>query len=119
MKRFLTINILTGALLGTTLLVGTALANPALLPEHPGHPMKPLKSPVTGQSLANDPGRDLWTGEKAMQAATKSEIRKNPEWTEKDTNVNNKGAGVLPELAKGYPDYEINPPVKNAINPNR
>jgi hypothetical protein len=49
-----------------------ALANPSMLPDHPGHPMKPLKSPVTGQSLANDPGQELFTGQEALNAATKA-----------------------------------------------
>lgn len=43
-----------------------------MLPDHPGHPMKPLKSPVTGQSLANDPGRNLYTGQKALVEGSKS-----------------------------------------------
>jgi len=42
-----------------------------MLPDHPGHPMKPLKSPVTGQSLANDPGQEIFTGQEALDAATK------------------------------------------------
>ena len=113
-------NILSGAvILGAMVFAGTAMANPAMLPDHPGHPMKPLKSPLTGQSLANDPGRSLWTGEKAIHAATQQDNRKVPEGLEKDTNVKYRGAGVLPELGEGYPDYEINPPVKEAINPNR
>ncbi|MDR4495729.1 MAG: hypothetical protein AB7P17_01475 [Nitrospirales bacterium] len=48
-----------------------AFGNPAMLPDHPGHPMKPLKSPVTGQSLANDPGRNLWFEQKALNAASR------------------------------------------------
>lgn len=54
-----------------TFMTTLALGNPAMLPDHPGHPMKPLKSPVTGQALANDPGRDLWFGEEALKASTK------------------------------------------------
>lgn len=34
-----------------------ALGNPDMLPNHPGYPMGDSKSPVTGQSLANDPGQ--------------------------------------------------------------
>ena len=63
--------VLLGSLAGTCLLATLVFANPAMLPDHPGHPMKPLKSPVTGQSLANDPGRDPLTGQKALNAATK------------------------------------------------
>ena len=54
-----------------TLMTTVAFSNPAMLPDHPGHPMKPLKSPVTGQSLANDPGRDLWYGQEALRAASR------------------------------------------------
>lgn len=60
-----------GSLAGTCLIATAAFANPSMLPDHPGHPMKPLKSPVTGQSLANDPGRDLWFGQNALNAAVK------------------------------------------------
>jgi hypothetical protein len=62
--------IAAGSSAGLCLMVSMAFANPAMLPEHPGHPMKPLKSPVTGQSLANDPGQSPGTGQKALQAAT-------------------------------------------------
>ena len=62
---------LLGSLAGTYLMATVVFANPAMLPEHPGHPMKPLKSPVTGQSLANDPGQNPLTGQKALNAATK------------------------------------------------
>lgn len=119
MKTICGINILGGTVLGTALLFGSAFANPSMLPDHPGHPMKALKSPVTGQSLANDPGRTLWTGEKALNESTKADNQRVPSWVEKDTNVTYKGANVLPELAAGYPDYKINPPVSKAINPNQ
>jgi len=119
MKPLYFIHIVGGALLGIVMIAGTALANPAMLPDHPGHPMKAMKSPVTGQSLANDPGKNLWTGQKALQESTKTKMKRVPDDTEKDTNVQYKGAGTLPELAKGYPDYKINPPVQSAINPNR
>jgi hypothetical protein len=33
-----------------------AIANPGMLPAHPGYPMSAAKSPVTGQLVANDPG---------------------------------------------------------------
>jgi hypothetical protein len=61
--------VLFGSLAGTCLMATVAFANPAMLPDHPGHPMKPLKSPVTGQSLANDPGEEPMTGQKALNAA--------------------------------------------------
>jgi len=61
--------VMLGSLAGTCLMATVAFANPAMLPDHPGHPMKPLKSPVTGQSLANDPGREPLRGQEASNAA--------------------------------------------------
>ena len=46
-----------------------AAANPATLPKHPGYPMDKATDPVTGQSLANDPGHGNATGEKALMEA--------------------------------------------------
>jgi hypothetical protein len=46
-----------------------ASANPALLPKHPGYPMGKVVDPVTGQSLANDPGQSNATGNKALMEA--------------------------------------------------
>ena len=43
-----------------------AAANPATLPKHPGYPMDKATDPVTGQSLANDPGQGNATGDKAL-----------------------------------------------------
>lgn len=47
----------------------SASANPATLPKHPGYPMGKAVDPVTGQSLANDPGQSNATGEKALTEA--------------------------------------------------
>lgn len=44
-------------------------ANPATLPKHPGYPMGKAVDPVTGQSLANDPGQPNATGNKALMEA--------------------------------------------------
>lgn len=46
-----------------------AAANPATLPKHPGYPMDKATDPVTGQSLANDPGQGNASGEKALMEA--------------------------------------------------
>jgi hypothetical protein len=67
-----------GGLAGTCLIATVAFANPSMLPDHPGHPMKALKDPVSGQSLANDPGRELWTGRKALEASTQAENMRAP-----------------------------------------
>ncbi|HSF10801.1 MAG TPA: hypothetical protein VLA60_15425 [Nitrospirales bacterium] len=64
--------VLVGSLAGTCLMATVAFANPALLPDHAGYPMKESKSPVSGVPTANDPGRENLYGQKALSAATKS-----------------------------------------------
>jgi hypothetical protein len=51
------------------LISAPAAANPATLPKHPGYPMDKASDPVTGQSLANDPGQGNATGDKALMEA--------------------------------------------------
>ncbi|MEO8326188.1 MAG: hypothetical protein ABI618_10080 [Nitrospirota bacterium] len=63
--------VLLGSLAGTCLMATVAFANPALLPDHAGYPMKESKSPVSGVSTANDPGQENLYGQKALNAATK------------------------------------------------
>jgi hypothetical protein len=46
-----------------------ASANPATLPKHPGYPMGKAVDPVTGQSLANDPGQSNAIGDTALMEA--------------------------------------------------
>ena len=53
MNRKLFVLTFSGSLLLASTLV---LGNPATLPNHPGYPMGDAKDPVTGQSVANDPG---------------------------------------------------------------
>ena len=104
------------------LVVGTcfslALANPAMLPKHPGHPMSDLKDPITGMPLANDPGQQLWTGKKALDKAAVSHDDSSIQSLEGQASLESQGAGVLPKT-KGYPEYKIEPPVTEAINPNK
>jgi hypothetical protein len=42
------------------------LANPTMLPKHPGYPIQEAVDPLTGQSLANDPGQLNATGNNAL-----------------------------------------------------
>ncbi|WNM58394.1 hypothetical protein [Candidatus Nitrospira allomarina] len=63
--------VILGSLAGTCLLATVAFANPALVPDHPGYPMKESKSPVSGVTTANDPGQENFYGQKALNAATK------------------------------------------------
>ncbi|MDR4495981.1 MAG: hypothetical protein R3B74_16505 [Nitrospirales bacterium] len=63
--------LLLGSLAGTCLLGTVAFANPSMMPDHPGYPMKESKSPVSGVSTANDPGQENLYGQNALNAATK------------------------------------------------
>jgi hypothetical protein len=63
--------VLLGSLAGTCLIGIVAFANPSLLPDHPGYPMKGSKSPVTDVVTANDPGQENLYGQEALTAATK------------------------------------------------
>ena len=103
-------------LLGITL--SFALANPAMLPDHPGHPMSDLRDPVNNMPLANDPGRNIWTGTAALDRAAVSHDESSVQEAQSDPNLTHSGAGTLPHI-KGYPEYKIDPPVKEATNPNK
>ena len=66
MNRKLFVVTMSGSLLlGSTLVLG----NPATLPNHPGYPMGDAKDPVTGQSVANDPGQSQPSHEESLQGA--------------------------------------------------
>lgn len=63
-------NLLTIIVIGSFVFAGTlALGNPSMLPNHPGYPMGAAKDPVTGQSVANDPGQSPPTQEESLQQA--------------------------------------------------
>ena len=98
--------------------VSLTLANPAMIPKHPGHPMSELKDPVTGKSLANDPGQKNWTGKRALDKAAVSHDDSSTQDLEAYESLESQGAGVLPKT-KGYPEYKIEPPVTEATIPNR
>lgn len=66
MKSFLVLFTISALVCLTSLPV---FANPATLPKHPGYPMDKAIDPVTGQSLANDPGQSNAIGEKALMEA--------------------------------------------------
>ncbi len=97
--------------LGFSLALG--LANPALLPKHPGYPAGKAVSPVTGQSLANDSGQPNATGEKALLEGAAAE---DPHVIQNLADENNQrvlkrsGAGQLPQVQG--PQIKIEPPVK-------
>jgi hypothetical protein len=92
-----------------------ALANPSMLPKHPGYPMGKDVSPVTGQPLANDPGRGNAGGDKALQeAAAFDDARSVQQLTDENNRriLKHEGAGVLPKVQG--PQIRIEPPVKEA-----
>lgn len=107
----------TIVLLATTvvpLTVSLAFANPAMLPKHPGYPMGKTIDPVTGQSLANDPGQ---TNARNQEALTNAAIfddnrsRQNLLFNQNDERLLEKpGAGLLPKVQG--PNITIEPPVK-------
>ena len=109
---------LVGAAIGIGLVVSASLvlANPALLPKHPGYPGANAQSPVNGQSTSNDPGQASGGGENAMLQSAEygkhSTQSLKPE-TGRDAIVNENGAGRVPRHP-GYYDYKIEPPVSSA-----
>jgi hypothetical protein len=104
----------------TVLTVSLALANPSMLPKHPGYPMGKAVDPVKGQPLANDPGQANATGEKALTEAgmfddvhTKQSLSIN----QNDQRLLEKpGAGLLPKVQG--PNIKIEPPVKEGTKVN-
>jgi hypothetical protein len=92
-----------------------ALANPAMLPKHPGYPSKQEVSPITGQPLTNDPGETNAVGEKALREAAAFDDARSVQQLVDPNNqriVAKEGAGLLPKVQG--PNIEIQPPVKEA-----
>ena len=81
-----------------------ALANPAMLPEHPGYPMDNAVDPVKGQSLANDPGQRNTTGGKALTEASASDdthVMQSLSYNPNEREIREKaGAGIPPNAAQ-------------------
>jgi hypothetical protein len=96
------------------------LANPSMLPKHPGYPMGKAVDPVSGQSLANDPGQTNATGENALAQAAVSDdvhVKQNLSINENDQRLVEKpGAGLLPKVQG--PSIKIEPPVKEGMKVN-
>lgn len=63
--------IVLGSLAGTCLMATVLFANPAMLPDHPGYPAKPSKSPVTDVTTTYDVGEENLYEQKALNAGTK------------------------------------------------
>jgi hypothetical protein len=96
-----------------------ALANPDMLPKHPGYPMGKAVDPVKGQPLANDPGQTNATGEGSLSkaAAFDDGHSKQSVSNQNDQRLLEKpGAGVLPKVQG--PNIKIEPPVKEGTKVN-
>ena len=107
--------LLTG-FIAPLLTISLALANPTLLPKHPGYPMGKAVDPVSGQSLANDPGQPNATGENSLAQASKFDdvhVKQNLSINQNDQRLLEKpGAGLLPKVQG--PNIKIEPPVTEA-----
>ena len=115
-----TSRIVAAAFAGVLLAISPALANPDMLPKHPGYPMGKAMDPVKGQSLANDPGQTNATGEGSLMNAAKLDdphSRQNLSVNHDNLRIIEKlGAGVLPKVQG--PNIKIEPPVKEATKVN-
>ena len=94
----------------------TTLANPSMIPKHPGYPAQDTRSPVTGQSLANDPGQSSASLNQALEGGAISEdahVGQNLQMNQDNERLLEKpGAGVLPKVEG--PNIKIEPVVKEA-----
>jgi len=103
-----------GILAAIFLAASVAAANPALLPKHEGYPGEKSTSPVTGQSLSNDPGQHNQYGEAALRQSAESEdshVTQTFKTPEQESRIlSTEGAGRLPKVQG--PDIMIQPPVK-------
>jgi len=110
--KFSSIALLATAVVPLT--VSLALANPAMLPKHPGYPMDKAVDPVTGQSLANDPGQANARNKEALTNAAMfddNRSKQNLLFNQNDERLLEKpGAGLLPKVQG--PNITIEPPVK-------
>ena len=92
--------------------ISLVLANPTMLPKHPGYPMGKAVDPVSGQSLANDPGQTNATGENSLAQASAFDdvhVKQSLSINQNDQRLLEKpGAGVLPKVQG--PNIKIEPP---------
>lgn len=103
---------------GALLTASIALANPAMLPKHPGHPMAPESDPVSGQAVTHDSGRSMNQKDTALQEAARYHDSDSVQHLQTNPTIESQGAGRLPKI-QGYPDYKIEPLVTEAIDPSK
>lgn len=100
--KFMTIGIAGLICVGVT---AGAMANPALLPKHPGYP--------SGGEYSNDKGQQNFTSSRSLEEAAKSgdtNMRTTPMDPNNARLLEHQGAGRLP-VVQG-PNITIDPPVK-------
>jgi len=102
------------------LVVSLALANPDMLPKHPGYPMGKSVDPVQGQSLANDPGQTNASGENALVGSAAFDNAHSSQHLSINQNdqrlLEKPGAGILPKVQG--PNIKIELPVKESTKTN-
>lgn len=102
------------------LVVSLALANPDMLPKHPGYPMGKAVDPVKGQPLTNDPGQTNASGEHALAgSAAFDDVHSSQHLSLNQNNqrvIDKPGAGILPTVQG--PNIKIEPPVKEGTKVN-
>ena len=112
--------VLFTAFFAVLLSMSLVLANPTMLPNHPGYPMGKAVDPVGGQSLANDPGQTNATGENSLAKASAFDdvhVKQSLSFNQDDQRVLEKpGAGLLPKVQG--PNIKIEPPVKEGMKVN-
>jgi hypothetical protein len=100
--------------------ISLAVANPDMLPKHPGYPMGKAVDPLKGQPLANDPGQTNAPGENSLaQAAVFDDVHSMQSLSinQNDQRLLEKpGAGLLPKVQG--PSIKIEPPVKEGTKVN-
>ena len=102
------------------LTISLAVANPDMLPNHPGYPMGKAIDPVKGQPLANDPGQTNATGEGSLAKAAAFDDEHSKQSLSINQNdqrlLEKPGAGLLPKVQG--PNIKIEPPVKEGTRVN-
>lgn len=115
MKRYRLIGLVIG-IVAVAFGWSLALANPAMLPKHPGYPIGKPVDPVNHQSLANDTGETNAFGDKALAEAAAFDDNRSAQRLDQtpanDQRYLERMAGQLPKVQG--PDITIEPPVKEA-----
>lgn len=80
--------------------------------------MSPGLDPVTSQAVTHDPGQRANKKDSALEEAARYHDKESIQNLKPDATIESQGAGRLPKI-HGYPDYKIEPPVTQAIDPSK